>query len=195
MAGPNSNANEPYGFSISYSQSVDNLVTILTGYKRVPKKDPTGAPLPGEYDDIMIPNSFPILTREGGVRLRSVLEMNMDKFNPIGNQSESDCAEAAWGTEITLADQITINADKYLYEYDKDPSTKLGVWDAYLEDLARGLYRFASLAKKGHFINFAGKIMNAGYDTQGGMQEPPRGLRALFSKPRKDVNPNADMYG
>lgn len=194
MAGPNNSGNEPYGFSISYSQSVDNLITILTGYKRVPKKDAAGAPLVGEYDDIIIPNSYPILTREGGVRLRSVLEMNMDKFNPIGNQSEGDCAEAAWGTQITLANQITINADKYLYEYDKDPSTKLGVWDAYLEDLARGLYRFASLAKKGHFINFAGKIMGASYEPNG-LMEPPRGLRALFSKPRKDVNPSADMYG
>jgi len=195
MAGPsNPNSNEPYGFSISYSVSVDNLITILTGWKRISKKLPDGSPVPNEYEEVEVPNSYPVLTREGGKRVRSILEMNMDKFNPIGKMKDRDCAHAAAGAMRSLADTITLNADVYLYDYDKDPTRKLVDWNAYLENLMDGLYRFATLARDGHFITFAGKIMSAGYEP-GAIPEQPRGLRALFSRPRKNEMTDPNMYG
>ena len=179
-------SNEPYGFSISYSKSVDNLITTLTGIRRVPKKDErTGDPLPGEWADVEVPNSFPLLTKMGGSRVRAVLEMNMDKFNPIANLSDYQCAQAAGYACITLASEVTLNAPTYIYEYEKDASGKLLEWDAYLGNLMLNLFTFATLAKKGQFITFAGKILSASYDSANAQQQPT-GLRRLFSHPRRN---------
>ena len=182
---PNSPNNEPYGFSISYSQSVANLYTILSGRKLVPKKNAAGDPLPGEYDEIEIPNSYPMLTHEGAVRVRAILEINMDKFNPIANLRDSDCAEAAAQTERSIAAEITLNADRYIYDFESDAASKLVVWDAFLKNLTYSLYRFATLARNGHFINFAGKIMSSSFDHPQTDQEQNSPLRKLFQRPRR----------
>lgn len=178
---------EPYGFSISYSQSVDNLYSILSGRKRVPKKNAQGDPVPGEYDEIEIPNSYPLLTHEGAVRVKAILEMNMDKFNPIASLKDSDCAEAAAQTERAIAAEITLNANNYIYDYESDPTSKLVVWDAFLKNLTHSLYRFATLARDGHFINFAGKIMSSKFEDQPELQQPSP-LRRLFQRPRGNNN-------
>ena len=186
--------NEPYGFSISYAQSVDNLYTMLSGRKRVPKKNAQGDPIPGEYDEIEIPNSYPLLSHEGAVRVRAILEMNMDKFNPIASLKDSDCAEAAAQTERAIAAEITLNANNYIYNYDNDPASKLVVWDAFLKNLTHSLYRFATLARNGHFINFAGKIMSSSFDDHPTEQQPSP-LRRLFQRPRGNNNMSStDAY-
>lgn len=173
--------NEPYGFSISYKESVDNLYTLLTGRRLVPKRDEKGDPIPGVYDEIEIPNSHPILTPSGGAQVRAVLSMNMDKFNPIADLKDSDCAEAAATCERTLAAEITLNAPDYLYDYATHAGRSIVIWDAWLKNLTHSLYNFATLARDGHFINFAGKTMSMGYNDRPPVQEPG-GLRRLFGR-------------
>ncbi|MEM3245921.1 MAG: hypothetical protein QXN16_04085 [Candidatus Micrarchaeaceae archaeon] len=194
----NQTPNEPYGFSITYQESVNELFTMLTGYKLVPRRDAENNIIPGEYVEVQIPNSFPLLTKEGGYRAKQIFEMNFDKFNPIGNITDHDCAMAASEVERRLAQTITLNADRYIYEYEKDPSAKLSDWDAFLKQLSESLYRFATLAKNGHFINFAKAIMGEQVGYQPEAQPERHGiLRQLFKRPRspKDVNyDNASMY-
>lgn len=196
MSKMNPKSNEPYGFSITYTESVEHVMTMLTGYKQVPKHDlQTGDPIPGEYDEIQVPNAYPLLTKEGGRRVRAIFEMSMDKFNPLGKFSDYDCAVAAAEVEIRLAATITINSAEYLYDYSADPARRLQDWDAFLKALTHSLYRFATLARDGHFVNFAAKIMTESYQPRMGEPERPGILRQLFKRPRSISNrEGANMY-
>lgn len=189
-------SNEPYGYSITYTESVEHVITMLTGYKQVPRHDlNTHEPLPGEYDEVLIPNAYPLLTREGGRRVRAIFEMSMDKFNPLGNFSDEDCAAAAAEVERRLAATITLNADYYIYDYETDPARMLQDWDAFLKALTHSLYRFATLAKNGHFTNFAKAIMTESIQPRPQESEKPGILRQLFRRPRSMNNPeNSDNY-
>lgn len=191
---PRPQNNEPYGFSISYQSSVDNAYTMLTGFKRVVKRDAKGDPIPGQYDEVEIPNSSPMLTQEGGKKLRLILEQNMDKFNPIGNLTEQDCAKAAADVERALAATITLQAAKYLYNYWTDPAGKELEWDAYVKNLTGSMFRFATLAKKGHFIEFAKGIMSESHEVNGNLSDG-QGMRGAlaraFSRPRKGEQPDS----
>lgn len=188
-------SNEPYGFSITYTESVEHIMTMLTGYKQVPKHNSEGEPLPGEFDEILVPNAYPLLTKEGGRRVRAIFEMSMDKFNPLGKFNDYDCAVAAAEVETRLASTITISANQYLYGYEDDPSRRLLDWDSFLKALTHSLYRFATLARDGHFTNFAKAIMTESIQPHLQEQQSPGILRQLFKRPRSMSNrEGTDMY-
>ena len=182
---------EPYGFSIAYQESIENIYTLLTGRKRVPKTDPEGRPIPGQWDEVTLPNAYPLLTPEAGSRVRNILEISMDKFNPIAKLKDIDCAVAAAEVERALGATITLNANDYLYDYENRAVVALTTWDSYLKSLTQSLYRFATLARDGHFINFAKAIMTYN-PTSPPMPAPEGKLRRLFQRPKRQMVSNDD---
>ena len=151
---------DPYKFSLTYQESVNALYTALTGIKRIPKHDAAGNLVPGQYDEIEIPNAYPLLTKEGGERFLDIMITSMDKFNPLANLSDTDCARSAAMTARQLARTITLSADKYIKDFAAHHE-RLNDWDAFLKNLMSSLYIFATVAKNGHFTNFARDIMSA----------------------------------
>ncbi len=151
--------NDPYKFSITYEESVAAIFTQLSGYVEIKQYDENGKSK-GYSNSIKIPGAEPLLTLEAAKRVREILISSMDKFNPLSNMRDEDCAHTAGTVSRSLSMTITLNADKYLIDYENDPS-KLMVWTSYHSSLENSLYSFAALAKDGHFIKFAGQIMAA----------------------------------
>ncbi len=179
---------DPYKFSISYQESVSSLYTALTGMKRIPKRDAGGNLVPGQYDEIIIPNATPLLTKEGGERFLSIMNTSMDKFNPLGMMKDQDCARSAASTTRQLAQTITLNADMYIQDYNTHPERLLD-WDAFLKNLMSALYSFATLAKDGHFTEFAKDIMSAQNPTpELEAKAPGGGIWSHLLKPIKGNN-------